>query len=219
MTQYKLGDRVNHERWGDGTIIEYNSDFDFLVEYDNYNDMLHDGNNCGRAKGKKGHCWWVNYIDNKVIKIDDTKLKVGDRVKPVNAGVYDRKEGRNRKTDEIGTIIDIKNWGREYLVEYDDKIKNGHGGGFPVGKIKGKSGHCWWEYGSSLKKTLNKPQVYIVYECAEMRHQRTLNAIILAGGRIHAVKDNKEAAKTLKAKLETETKNYIAILTFDIESK
>tara|TARA_R110000823_G_scaffold16745_1_gene53532 strand:- start:21580 stop:21921 length:342 start_codon:yes stop_codon:yes gene_type:complete len=96
-----------------------------------------------------------------------------------------------------GTIIEYCNNNNSFFIEFDninDKLHNGN------------------------RITDNKT-VYIVYECAEMRHQRTLNAIILAGGRIHAVKDNKEAAELLKEKLDCETKNYIAILTFDTESK
>lgn len=62
--------------------------------------------------------------------------KVGDRVVAVE-GVGDK-----HIIDVKGTIINIDGDGDDYLVEFDEYIA-GHNG-FPCGKIKGKSGCCWW---------------------------------------------------------------------------
>lgn len=70
------------------------------------------------------------------------KFKIGDRVENEVRG--------------LGTVINIRT-AREracesdtYLVEYDNKLKFGHSGN--VGGIKGKDGHCWWEFDNEIVK-------------------------------------------------------------------
>lgn len=67
------------------------------------------------------------------------KFKIGDRVE--------------NEVRDLGTIINIDRKITSvmtYLVEYDDKITDGHDGN--VGNIKGESGHCWWETEFNIKK-------------------------------------------------------------------
>ena len=64
VNKYKeltIGDRVYHEEYGTGKIINDNcqeASHDVLVEFDKYDSDLHDGNDVGKIKGKDGHCWW-----------------------------------------------------------------------------------------------------------------------------------------------------------------
>lgn len=52
---FKVGDRVISEEFGEGTIIVKDGEY-FLVEFDKEEKCLHSGN----EKGKENRCWWYN---------------------------------------------------------------------------------------------------------------------------------------------------------------
>lgn len=51
--KFKVGDRVQHEAYGLGTVI-YRDEYSVLVEFDRSYMSLHSGS----GKGKECHCWW-----------------------------------------------------------------------------------------------------------------------------------------------------------------
>lgn len=62
--KFKVGDRVEHDFYGMGTVIGVSSRDTPLVEFDNHFSKLHDG---GRGevngiRGKDGHCWYTDMI-------------------------------------------------------------------------------------------------------------------------------------------------------------
>ena len=78
--KYKIGTRVNHGEYGNGTIIDRdcrdgNVFAPYLVEFDIERFCFHDGNAVvvigeKRKKGKDGHCWWCN--ESEIIPIAKT---------------------------------------------------------------------------------------------------------------------------------------------------
>jgi len=71
--EYKVGDRVKHEKYGKGTVVEINSGATkdtVLVQFDNENESLHSGCEC-RGTYKNNTCWHFNnsYLED-IEKID-----------------------------------------------------------------------------------------------------------------------------------------------------
>lgn len=59
--ELKVGDRVYHKEYGKGTIVEIddsNCFFEYLVEFDNANENLHDGTWVASQRHKDKHCYW-----------------------------------------------------------------------------------------------------------------------------------------------------------------
>ena len=57
--KFNVGDRVEHDFYGKGTIIEIDSIGSPLVEFDKSRDNFHGGD---RKRGKDGHCWYTDMI-------------------------------------------------------------------------------------------------------------------------------------------------------------
>lgn len=75
------------------------------------------------------------------------KFKIGDRV-------HNEEKG-------FGTIIDMsKSIVKRFLVEYDNEIDEGHDGYF--GSVRGKSGHCWWEFDGTIEKVEDEERMCLV---------------------------------------------------------
>ncbi len=61
MMSYKeaavKGRRVKHRIRGQGRVIGFDGSA-VCIEYDKFNEDLHDGNGVRKVVGKMGHCWW-----------------------------------------------------------------------------------------------------------------------------------------------------------------
>ena len=77
--KFKVGDRVNNYRYGDGTIIGIGeSEAPYFVEFDKENYYLHSGSGLvdvkyGKSKGKGNRCWWCN--NDGITLIPKTSIK------------------------------------------------------------------------------------------------------------------------------------------------
>ena len=78
--------------------------------------------------------------DENVSGFERDGFRVGDRVKCKKFG--------------DGKIIAIGE--TSFLVEFDEKLKRGHGGNnvtdINLNTVKGKDGHCWWVMTYTMKK-------------------------------------------------------------------
>ena len=74
--KFKVGDRVNNFRYGDGTIIGIkNEGLPNLVEFDEENMELHDG----KHKGKDNHCYW--FVNDEITLIPKENKKEKPSIK------------------------------------------------------------------------------------------------------------------------------------------
>lgn len=62
----KIGDRVYNDYYGKGKIINIDKE-DILVEFDEPNDELHDGNGFGNVSGKPNHCLWLASFEFEIL--------------------------------------------------------------------------------------------------------------------------------------------------------
>ena len=114
--KFKIGDRVEHEYFGKGTVIQEDSKDIFLVEFDRENSCLHNGN----GKGKDYHCWSCKNDELKLVKFTKSDLKEGDKVtlRSGSIGFYKKDEriaslSQDKIRDDLtnkgnlGEILDI----------------------------------------------------------------------------------------------------------------
>jgi hypothetical protein len=62
-TLFKVGDRVRHEKYGDGTIVFQFPNGDYTVEFDDSNPNLHNGFLLPSPKFKEDHCLFLSDRD------------------------------------------------------------------------------------------------------------------------------------------------------------
>ena len=107
--EFKIGDRVENEKFGKGTVVEkMDSDslLKVLVQFDKENFMLHDGNNSGK-KHKSNTCYWFygREGDFRLTKINDEQFTKADL--------------------KEGDIVTYRN-GVKRFVSGDKLVKNGY---------------------------------------------------------------------------------------------
>lgn len=70
----KIGDRVRHQEYGEGTVIGITGGDNYGVEYDR-NVGGHACGGQGIPRGKQGHCWWCRENKLTLIKSDEEGRK------------------------------------------------------------------------------------------------------------------------------------------------
>ncbi|MFA5099479.1 MAG: hypothetical protein WC547_01160 [Candidatus Omnitrophota bacterium] len=69
--EFKVGDRVRHGEYGDGTVIGHHAGISNTVEFDRKNKGFHDGGwiekGITEASGKEEHCYFVMDYDLTLI--------------------------------------------------------------------------------------------------------------------------------------------------------
>lgn len=77
--KYKVGDKVNHKKYGEGKILEISNNTDLLVEFKEKNSCFHNGS----GRGKDFHCYWVSNDDLivKPTKEELFKMPLGTIIK------------------------------------------------------------------------------------------------------------------------------------------
>jgi hypothetical protein len=116
---FNVGDRVEHKKYGSGTVIGYPDSKDSVcVEFDEYISG-HNGDNSYGFSGKDGHCWYCSFPDIK--RISRTPEDAGREIESV---CVDRGIG----SDGVSGTIEIK-LEKERPFKAGDKyvvIDNGH---------------------------------------------------------------------------------------------
>jgi len=117
MSKLKVGDRVKHKVFGNGTIvfIDNNITSSFAVNFDITCSCLHSLGQCGAPKVEFGHGWWCHESELTLIE-EKTDLKRNTDLKNILV-IFNDKE----------TIIIDKNTKKKYITkaykEKDDKEK------------------------------------------------------------------------------------------------
>ena len=80
---YQVGQRVEHEDYGLGTIILIDNRYrtgELLIEFDKPNGFMHKGQSYdGTPKSDKNNCWWVEKDDEDLSLIMDEKFVLFNR--------------------------------------------------------------------------------------------------------------------------------------------
>lgn len=77
--KFKVGDKIEHERYGKGRILKINDCYSILVEFENEEAYFHDGD----GSGKDRHCYWVykDSIKQTITKEELFKMPLGTIIK------------------------------------------------------------------------------------------------------------------------------------------
>lgn len=121
--KFKVGDKVKHEDFGEGVVVETNSGFKknaYLVQFKSQKRKLHDGNGVSNRIYKDEDVWFFskNTIELKLIKskqFTKSDLKDGDIVTYRNG---------NKRTIEGNILIDKDGFIMGTLKSYEDNLKH-----------------------------------------------------------------------------------------------
>lgn len=110
--KFKIGDRVKHEKFREGTIIFDNGsgNISFIVEFDKPNHWLHSGD----GKGKEDHCYWCSTSDLKLVSKSkqEVHIYVNDKVTTAilkeNGTVLKKAEAKCNPSDEFNFETGVK---------------------------------------------------------------------------------------------------------------
>lgn len=106
--EFKVGDKINHEKYGNGIIIGISKQNNYLCEFENENSDLHSGGyapamlKCGET-GKDNHCYYCRKNNIKLLKKYFTKSDLKDGYKVVFRNgteaivLYNTFQGLNKK--------------------------------------------------------------------------------------------------------------------------
>lgn len=80
--KFKVGEKINDERYGKGRILKIKDGNSILVEFEKENNSFHDGNGMGQDK----HCYWVEngyfiQVIAKPTKEELFKMPIGTIIK------------------------------------------------------------------------------------------------------------------------------------------
>jgi len=81
MSKFKVGDKVIHEKFGKGKVVEEDTGIfsdNILVQFEKKNIVLHNGNGNCKGKYEDKTCWHFNDDDNELKKIELKELTKND---------------------------------------------------------------------------------------------------------------------------------------------
>lgn len=181
--KFKVGNRVEHEFYGKGTVIGFSVLSTPLVEFDNPGLSLHDGNGVEKngTRGKDGHCWFtgrIKPIENRAVVIYPKGLETIALLKE-GKKIIKQSSAKCNPTDEFDFNIGAKLAFSRLMGEEVREVKRpakvgewirvtsgyGHRNGVGIFKVTGLDpNNDGWVYVNGQTRNIIRIDQYVVLE-------------------------------------------------------
>lgn len=138
--KYKVGDRVKDTEFGEGIVVEIETgtiQTSILVQFDNENKKLHDGNGLSKEKHEKNKCCFYSQ-DTRLLKLIKSKQFTKSDLKDGDIVTY---QNGNQRTLKGDILVDKEGFRVGNLKSYDSNLKNLNVQGNNIIKVERPTGY------------------------------------------------------------------------------